>query len=69
MPETPRRWLSVAEAASYLGISEGGMRSAIASGKLPASKVSGVGIRVDRRKLDEILEQAETPAVSAGGWR
>jgi excisionase family DNA binding protein len=50
-----RRWLTIAEAAAYLGINlKTGYRWA-AQGTLPAARIGGV-IRIDLLKLDGFLE-------------
>lgn len=55
-----RRWLKISEAAAYLGISIGGLRNSIAKGLLPASKTPGIGLRLDKHKLDALLEENES---------
>ena len=59
-----KRWLKPNEAAAYLGISRGSLYNAISRGLLPASKTPGVGIRLDRVKLDALLEENESPAIN-----
>jgi len=54
MPQE-RRWLKVKEAARYLGSHPRSVRRALAAGKIPYSKVRGIGVRIDRLGLDEIL--------------
>ncbi len=54
MPQE-RRWLKVNEAARYLGSHPRSVRRALAAGKIPYSKVRGIGVRIDRLGLDEIL--------------
>ena len=55
-----RRWLKPDEVALYLGITRGAVYNAIAKGLLPASKTPGIGLRLDKHKLDEILEENES---------
>jgi excisionase family DNA binding protein len=50
-----RRWLTVAEAAAYLGINNKTAYVWAARGTLPAARIGGV-VRVDLLKLDEFLE-------------
>ncbi len=50
-----RRWLKVSEAARYLGSHPRSVRRALASGKIPFAKVRGIGVRIDRFGLDELL--------------
>lgn len=54
MPQE-RRWLKVDEAARCLGSHPRSIRRALAAGKIPYSKVPGIGVRIDRLGLDEIL--------------
>jgi len=57
MREVPRRrWLTIAEAASYLGIHGKTAYIWAARGVLPAARIGGT-IRVDLLKLDEFLER------------
>ena len=50
-----RRWLTVAECASYLGISETAVRRRISRGRIPTAR-QGRSVLVDREKLDRELE-------------
>jgi excisionase family DNA binding protein len=47
-----QRYLSVHEAALYLGVSEGGIRKWIRCGTIPYSRFNG-SIRFDRFELDK----------------
>jgi len=53
-----RRWISVRECSSYLSIHEKSVYRLIDHGEIPASKVGG-SIRVDLKKLEEMLEERE----------
>ncbi|WGY04319.1 helix-turn-helix domain-containing protein [Nocardioides sp. QY071] len=54
---SPRRWLSQSEAAEYLGVTTRTIRNYIASGDLPARRVSGSRlIRIAADDLDELLK-------------
>jgi excisionase family DNA binding protein len=53
-----RRWVSVRTVSEYLGIHEITARRLIDRGVIPATKIGG-SIRVDMKKLDEILESKE----------
>lgn len=68
--EVPRRWLTVSETASYLGISVKGAYDMAASGKLPAARVGRL-VRVDLRALEADLDaQVQgTPAAVRKGPR
>ncbi len=54
--EAERRWLTIPEAAAYLGLSEKAIRRRIERGTIAYSRL-GSGIRVDRRALDSQLER------------
>lgn len=57
-----RRWLSQAEAAVRLGVTDRTIRTYIARGALRASRIRGSRlVRIDSRELDAIL----TPIPSA----
>lgn len=50
-----KRWLTILEAAEYLSVHRNTMYLWAKKGKIHASKISGT-IRIDRNKLDEMLE-------------
>lgn len=50
-----RRWLTVREAAEYLGLSVKGAYDMAAAGKLPAARVGRL-VRIDLRTLEADLE-------------
>jgi excisionase family DNA binding protein len=52
-----RRWLKIKEAAEYLGMHEKSVYRACRRRKIPFSKALGVGVRVDKRELDALLER------------
>lgn len=66
----PRRWITIREAAGYLGLSLKGAYEMAASGKLPAARVGRL-VRIDLKALEAKLEaeaqgcQPENPK----GWR
>jgi excisionase family DNA binding protein len=66
----PRRWLTIKEAAEYLGISVKGAYDMAAAGKLPAARVGRL-VRVDLRSLEADLERQVqgTPAAVRGRGR
>jgi excisionase family DNA binding protein len=51
-----RRWMTVAECARYLGISETAVRRRIARGRIP-TKRQGRSVLIDRQALDRELER------------
>lgn len=54
-----RRWISVRECSSYLGLHLKTIYALISKGAIPAARIGSQkrgSIRVDRRKLDEQLE-------------
>lgn len=60
------RWLSQAQAADYLSVTDRTIRSYIAAGHLPAHRVRGSRlIRVSRSDLDAML--SPIPTVTGGG--
>lgn len=60
-----RRWLSQAEAAEYLGITDRTLRRMIAAGELPAYRLGPRLLRIDAGDLDALL----TPVPAASGER
>jgi excisionase family DNA binding protein len=50
-----RRWISMGQAADYLGLSVSGARKLLARGLIPHSRI-GRTIRVDLRALEAQLE-------------
>lgn len=60
-----RRWLSQAEAAEQLGITDRTLRRMIAAGDLPAYKLGKRLTRIDQDDLDNCLRRIPT----AGGVR
>lgn len=64
IPPTTRRWLSQAEAAEYLGVSDRTIRNYISRGALTGRRVRGSRlIRIDLTELDAMLREIPT----AGG--
>lgn len=54
---SPRTYLSLREAAEYLGYeSERTVRRLISSGQLPAYRIAGKTIRIRRLDLDNLVE-------------
>jgi excisionase family DNA binding protein len=51
-----RRWLKISEAAEYLSMHPKSLYRACSQRKVPHCKAAGLGIRIDRIKLDAMLE-------------
>jgi len=51
-----RRWLTVREAAEYLGLSVKGAHDMASAGKLPAARIGRL-VRIDRQRLEADLER------------
>jgi len=52
-----RRWLKVKEAAEYLAVHEKSLYRACQRHEVPFSKSRGIGVRIDKRELDAMLER------------
>ena len=52
-----KRWLTARETSEYLHLSLKGVYKACSSRKIPSAKISGLGLRVDKRTLDLLLER------------
>lgn len=62
-----RRWLSQAEAAEYLGVTDRTIRNYISRGLLAGHRVRGSRlVRVDRADLDAMLRRIPTAGGGAG---
>lgn len=58
---SPRRWLSQAEAAEYLGVTDRTIRNYVARGHLKAMRVRGSRlVKIDARELDAMLRPIPT---------
>jgi len=58
-----RRWLKVREAAQYLGINPKTLYDLLGKGEITHVRRKGIGIRVDKTKLDELMESSEIPSI------
>ncbi len=58
-----RRWFKVKEIAEYLSLSPKTIYDLCSKGVLPFTKVKGVGLRIDKIKLDQVLEREEVMPV------
>ena len=54
-----RRWFKVAEIAAYLSLSPKTVYDLCSRGLLPFVKFKGIGLRIDKPKLDAMLEAEE----------
>jgi len=54
-----RRWLKVAEAAAYLGVSLHHVYRMHRRGQLPSFKLPGLGVRIDRKSLDAKIDSVK----------
>jgi len=63
-----RRWLSQAEAAEYLGVTDRTIRNYIRSGVLTGRRLPGSRlIRLDRLELDAALRPVPSARIIPGG--
>lgn len=60
---TRRRWVSQAEAAEHLGVTDRTLRRMIAAGELPAYRLGKRLLRIDLADVDALLRRVPT----AGG--
>jgi excisionase family DNA binding protein len=51
-----KRWMSIKDAAEYLGVNGTSLYRACRKNWIPSIKSRGIGVRVDRVKLDAMLE-------------
>jgi excisionase family DNA binding protein len=52
-----RRWLKAVEAGEYLGLHQKSVYRACSERRIPFCKVAGIGVRIDKRELDLLLER------------
>lgn len=52
-----RRWLKVAETAQYLGLNIRSVYRSCSMRQIPHTKIRGIGIRIDKKALDQLLER------------
>ncbi len=65
MQGPPRRWLNVAEASLYLGLTRKGLYERCRLRRLPFSRLNG-SLRFDRHELDAILEKSRVKPIGQG---
>ena len=54
-----RRWITVKEAAQYLGLHEKTIYRLTYKRTIPFTKVEGIGVRIDVKELDKMLLMVE----------
>jgi excisionase family DNA binding protein len=52
-----KRWLTASETADYLHLNPKSVYRACHARKLPYAKVPGIGVRIDKREVDALLER------------
>jgi excisionase family DNA binding protein len=52
-----RRWLKASEVGEYLGLHPKSIYRACRHRRIPFSKIPGLGLRIDKQKLDILLER------------
>ncbi len=60
-PPTGLRWLKPCHAAFLMGASRETVYRLCAAGKLPSLKYPGLGIRIDRERLENLLDSSAAP--------
>ena len=53
--ETEKKWLTIREAASYIGMSVGFLRKAVRLQRVPHTRIGSKALRFDRDALDQWL--------------
>ena len=53
------RWITIRQAAEYIGLHPKSLYRACQQGKIPSVKAPGIGRRVDKLALDRLLESRE----------
>lgn len=51
-----RRWLTIRETCQLYHLSEKSLYRSLRCGRVPGTKIKGIGCRVDKLKLDALLE-------------
>lgn len=67
VPQPPayRRWLTQAEAAEYLGVTDRTIRNLISRGQLRGYRLGTRAVRLDARELDNALRLIPTAGSAA----
>ena len=64
-----RRWLKVSEAGEYLGMHPKSVYRSCSLRKIPFSRAPGIGVRIDKRELDALLERRGLGPGGLGRWK
>ena len=64
----PKEWMTIREAAEYLGISYGRMTTKVKEGVYPVSKVPGFEsmMRISRTRIDQMMMDNEEVRTGSG---
>lgn len=58
--ETEKKWLTIREAANYIGMSAGFLRKAVRLQRVPHTRIGSKALRFDRDALDQWLAAQST---------
>jgi excisionase family DNA binding protein len=67
MPLPESRWLRVKQAAEYLQLHQRSVYKACILKRIPHVKLPGIGIRIDKKKLDRMLERTARSSIKKSG--
>lgn len=56
MEKVRKRWMKIKEAAEYLSVNPSTIYRMLWAHEIPGIKIKGAGWRIDRKKLDDMLE-------------
>ena len=56
MEKDKKRWMKIKETAEYLSVNTSTIYRMLSAHQIPGIKIKGAGWRIDRRKLDKMLE-------------
>jgi len=56
MEKDRKRWMKIREAAEYLSVNPSTIYRMLSAHQIPGIKIKGAGWRIDRKKLDDMLE-------------
>jgi excisionase family DNA binding protein len=68
--ETEKKWMTIREAANYIGMSVGFLRKAVRLQRVPHTRIGSKALRFDRDALDQWLaaqSSAEKPIQRING--